>query len=478
MSEPEERAASEGDAAEIAETQSQPPESGTAPSETDNDALEKKAVRGGIIEMAGYVLSQALRLGGNILLTRLLMPEAFGRMQMVLAINIGLTLLSDVGIEQSVIQNEKGDEETFLNTAWTMQFIRGIGLYVASLALTYPYAMWQGDDALLTLLPVSALAVLFAGISSTSEFTLRRRVNIKTLLALDLGSQLVGLVTMISLAWTVLPSVWALVVGTIANECVRSIATHTLIDVGYRNRICWDPKARDAIFSFGKWIFGSSAVFFLAGYGDRLLLGHFVGAGVLGVYGIALMLSEAALTAVGKVVHGVLFPVFAQVQKQGPAALSKMYYATRAKFDIVSMGGLGLLMTLGPFFVDLLWDERYHDAKWMLSILAVRGAARAIFGPADSALMSMGMVRFGFANNLARTIFVFAGIPIGHHLAGMAGVVWAMVIAELPGVLILWGPLQKKGVLKLRGEVLSWLYFGVGAGVGWVVNALIEMVLE
>ena len=104
------------------------------------DGLKKKALRGGIVEMGGYALSQVLRLGGNLLLTRLLFPEAFGLMTTLMVINTGLVMLSDVGIEQAVIRSEHAEDERFLNTAWSLQVMRGFGLWLVTLALAYPFA--------------------------------------------------------------------------------------------------------------------------------------------------------------------------------------------------------------------------------------------------------------------------------------------------------------------------------------------------
>jgi hypothetical protein len=53
--------------------------------------------------MFGYGLNQAARLAGNIILTRLLLPEAFGLMVIVQTVITGVTMVSDLGIEQRFI---------------------------------------------------------------------------------------------------------------------------------------------------------------------------------------------------------------------------------------------------------------------------------------------------------------------------------------------------------------------------------------
>jgi hypothetical protein len=89
-------------------------------------SLNRLALSGVIWTIAGYGASQVMRFGGNLILTRLLLPEYFGLMALVNIPIIGLQLFSDVGIIPSIVQNKRGDEPGFYNTAWTLQIVRGI----------------------------------------------------------------------------------------------------------------------------------------------------------------------------------------------------------------------------------------------------------------------------------------------------------------------------------------------------------------
>mgnify|MGYP002035002023 CR=1 FL=1 len=289
----------------------------------ESAVLEKRAVKGSLLEMGFYGASQVLRLGSNLLLTRLLFPEAFGLMTTLAVFNTGLIMLSDVGIEQSVIQNPDGDKREFLNTAWTLQILRGGLLYAVALLLTWPMAYLEQQSDLLLLIPVGSLSVLIAAFGSTGEFTLRRRVQPGRILALDFVTQAIGVAVMVVWAW-VHPSVWALVGGNLVREAIRTVATHFVFGVDYRNRWGIHQASRDAIAKFGRWILGSSSVFYLAGFADRLVLLPFIGAERLGIYSIAALLSEAAFTVIGKVIHGVVFPVFSRVGEEGHERLREV----------------------------------------------------------------------------------------------------------------------------------------------------------
>jgi O-antigen/teichoic acid export membrane protein len=118
------------------------------------DGLVARVMRSSAFTALGYGASQAMRLASNLVLTRLLFPEAFGMMALVSVFIVGLTMFSDVGVGPSILQHRRGDDRDFLNTAWTVQVIRGGILWIMTLALALRISMtsrswrcccpWQG----------------------------------------------------------------------------------------------------------------------------------------------------------------------------------------------------------------------------------------------------------------------------------------------------------------------------------------------
>src|SRR5205085_6387616 len=82
-------------------------------------SLRQRTLRGSVWTSSEYVANVVLRLGSNLVLARLLVPQMFGIMRIVNIFAQGLQMFSDVGIGPVIIQNPRGDEPAFLNTAWT-----------------------------------------------------------------------------------------------------------------------------------------------------------------------------------------------------------------------------------------------------------------------------------------------------------------------------------------------------------------------
>ena len=70
-------------------------------------------------------LGHVLRLGSNLILTRLLVPEMFGLMSIASTVGTILAMLSDIGLRQAVVRSTRGDDKGFLDTAWTIQIVQG-----------------------------------------------------------------------------------------------------------------------------------------------------------------------------------------------------------------------------------------------------------------------------------------------------------------------------------------------------------------
>jgi O-antigen/teichoic acid export membrane protein len=165
-------------------------------------SLKSLALTGSLWTLGGYGASQVLRLGSHLILAWLLTPQIFGLMALVKVVQQGLNMFSDVGIKPSIIQNKRGDDPEFLNTAWTIQILRGISLWICACVLAWPFAALfaRNDPAawqLKSLLPVTGFVAVFEGFNSTALATLNRNLHLGRMTMLELATQIVSLTVMV-----------------------------------------------------------------------------------------------------------------------------------------------------------------------------------------------------------------------------------------------------------------------------------------
>jgi O-antigen/teichoic acid export membrane protein len=401
--------------------------------------LRRRVLRAGGWSVAGYALSQAIRLSGNLIMTRLLVPEMFGVMAIATTVSVVLSLMSDIGVRQNIVQSVRGDDPDFLDTAWVIQIIRGFTLwlaallvgavlFIASLGEALPAKSVYASPVLPAVIAVhSFLAVIF-GFQSTKIATAHRNLDPNRVIQVDLIGQLAGLATMVGVGFAT-RSIWAIVAGTLVGALTTTLLGHVWLK-GHRNRFRWESGARRELLGFGKWVFVSSGVTVLAANGDRLLLGAFVDVEVLGVYAIAVLIIGAIEGAIGRLFSAVSLPALSEVARNDPSRLREIYYRFRVPGDLVLLFVAGLLYETGPLVIDALYDPRYAAAGEMLAILALSLIA-ARYGIAWQIYLAVGIPRYMAIINMVRCASLFALVPSLYNLGGTHAAIWGIALHGL-----------------------------------------------
>jgi len=420
-------------------------------------ALKTLVMRGAFWTMFSYGASQALRLGSNLILTRLLAPELFGLMALVNSVRIGLNLFSDIGAGRSIVRHPRGEEAAFLNTAWSLQILRGCWLGAAALLISWPVAQFYGDSRLRSLLPLVGLGSFIAGFNSTTLFVLNRRLALDRLVQFEIGSQALGLLATVLLVW-VRPTVWSLAYGGLIAAAVRLIWSHYL-DSESHPRLAWDRNALADLLSFGKWIFLSTALTFLAEQSDRLILGKLLPLEVLGIYGIAAMVADVP-RQIGLAMSGrVIFPAISRLISLPRTELRARIIKARFPALIASALGVAALVSGGDAFVRLLFDSRYDRAAWMVPILALGLWPRVVSNTIEPALLALGRPQYSTLANVLRFAWTAIGIPLGFAWLDLPGVVLVVALNDLPYyAVVLWG-LRREGLAAARQDLAATAVF-------------------
>lgn len=392
-------------------------------------SLTARALRGTGLTVVSIAGSNLLRFGSNLILTRLLFPEAFGMMALVQAFVQGLKMLSDTGVTPSIVRSDRGDEPDFLNTAWTVQAGRGLLLWLGTCVLALPLAHLYNEPDLALILPVTGLSVLIAGFTTTKTATANRHLALGRLTLINLATQAIGILAMIVLAW-LWSSVWALVAGGLISSAITVIAQHALLP-GIRNRLHWDRDASRELFGFGRFIFLSSALGFLMNQGDKLVLGRYLSMAEFGVYNIGFMLATLPFLISRSVDAAVLFPLY----RHRPIIESK---SNRGKVlrarRIVLAGALGLTVILafaGIPLVDLLYDPRYALAGPAVVLICLASVPQIVVASYGSILLAAGDSRGQFLLVLVGAALQVACLVIGVTQAGTFGVILAPAAVSL-----------------------------------------------
>jgi O-antigen/teichoic acid export membrane protein len=418
--------------------------------------LKRLAIQGVAWIILGYGLSQIIRLSSNLVLTRLLVPEMFGLMALMHAFIIGLSMFSDIGIGPSIIQNPRGDDQKFLNTAWTMQFIRGIILFVLCLFISWPLSLFYQDHRILWILPLTSLTLLIGGLNSTAIFSLNKQLYVGKLIALELASQIIS--TVIMVLWgLVSPSIWALILGNLVASVIHMIWSHRLT-TGYKNNFCWDRVAAKEVLSFGKWVFFSTAMTFLSLQADNLVLGKIFSLELLGVYIIASAFANIPRQIIGQLSHKLIYPIISsQIHLERGSLRLKILEKRRMALLLVAPF-LALLISFGDFIILILYDERYASGAWMLPILAIGLWPRVLSYTIDPVFLALGKPKYAAYGNLLVFIVLVFGVPLSFYFSGLVLVIILIATKELMSYIVIYYGLRKEKMTAAGQDIFSTVF--------------------
>jgi O-antigen/teichoic acid export membrane protein len=432
---------------------------------------ESKLVRGSVWALVGHGGSQALRLAGNLVLWRLLYAEAFGLMAIVNVFMQGLAMFSDVGIGPSIIQNERGEDARYLDTAWTIQVVRGFCLFAVAAAAAVPVARFYGQPELAALIPVVSLGSIFAGFNSTKLFTATRQIALGRLTLVDLVSQGAGLVVMV--AWALASrSIWSLVAGGVAGNFFRLVMSHALLP-GPGNRLRWDGRSAKELLLFGRWIFMSTLLTFMVMQSDRLVFGKLVSMSMLGVYSIATIWSTFPTQILAHVFQSVLFPLLSRVHNER-GDVGAAYREMRAPWMIAAGWLTACLVSGGPSLIRFLYDERAAFAGTILQILSVGTWFLALEMSNGSALLAQGKPKWVAAGSAAKLVGMLVLIPLGMALNGFAGAVVGFAASELFRYVVSLVGASRSRLRGWRQDVVGSVFIAATSLLGLLTRALVR----
>ena len=437
----------------------------SAETATPQPSFRERAARGTFWTALRYVAENALRLGSNLILTRLLFPEAYGLMTLVTTLIVGLGLFSDLGLNTSVVQSARGDDPRFLRTVWTLQVLRGFLLWAAASALAGPAADFYESEQLRTLIPVATLTAVLSGLNSISMSLMQRHLDLARLAGIELATQV--LTTASSIVWALLdPSVWALIGGTLIGFAARvglSYALAPQAPLGFG----WERESIRQLLRFGVWIYVSTALFFVTTQADRLIFGKLLSVETLGIYGLAMALAGIPSQLLWSVGNFVLLPTFSR-QVQAGGALDVAY--RRLQLPVLVLGVLPVvgLLACGPELIEVLYDDRYLDAGWMLQLAALGTWFQIPQALSANALLAVGAPQWMVICNALKLGGMLLLVPAGYLLFGAPGAIGGVAVAEVFRWASLGLAVGRRGLPGLRGDVGCTLLLGAASFAGWL----------
>jgi O-antigen/teichoic acid export membrane protein len=393
------------------------------------DGLTARVGRGSLWAFVGFGGKIFLRMFSSLILTRIFLPEVFGLMAIITAVMVGIELLSNVGINNSIIQNPHAEKPSFLRTAWTLKVIRGLLLWFTMVIVSAPLANFYNEQELIILLPVMGLCFFISGFTSTSLALHIRTLQIDRVTILELFSQGLTLIFTIvfALYWK---SIWAIIAGQLINCIILTVGSYCYLKggvVGFQ----WDRSVVSEVIRFGKWIFIATVLTFIVGQGDRLILGAIMTKSELGLYNLAAMFSQLSMLLFAALISKSILPALSLINNSDVKQLSSKFNSIRIAL-LLGLLPLALLTAIfGDFIIELLYEPEYYSAGWMLQILSVGMIIQMGCLSISPIFLAVGDSFRHMVSYFCWAIIYLFCMFVGHYLCGTVGLIIGMSIAPL-----------------------------------------------
>ena len=364
-----------------------------------------------------------------IVIARFITPDAFGVVMLAVATLMMMRAFTELPVSDALIR-ESDLTAGHIDTAFTLNVLRGLLLAILMIAAAWPLAMLYSDERLFALLLALALVPLVLGLRSPMMVIFVREVNYVPVTVLEAVAKFVatGLGLTTAIIWE---SYWAIVVTMVVPPIITTPVSYILAP--HRPRFGLS-RARDIV-SFAGWVTVGRFFATANGEADRFFIGGIIGTAAVGYFSMARSIATLASWAIGAPLVQALYPGFSRVQ-DGDKRLKMAYLRSQALvFACLAPMGVGIALLARPFIL-LVLGEKWVETVPLLQILAPAGAIAALGMPAQALVMAINKpkrlaIRDGAIFFLAIPVIILAA-----YFYGLLGAAFARLLLTAPVVLL------------------------------------------
>jgi lipopolysaccharide exporter len=334
------------------------------------------------------VLTQVTSLIRSIILARLLSPDDYGLYSMSLTLLVAVNALTSMGLDQSFIAGKTEEEKSsvYLDTIWSVDLCRRVGISLVLLVLAYPMSLFYGDKRLLNVFLVISITPLLQGLQNIGLVLYRKGVNFSRIAAFEQACNLFGTAIAILLAFLT-RNVWAYVGTYLLNAAASTLFSY--IAHPYRPKFRIDKAALGQAMKFGRPMFAVSFLTYITLTADNITVGKFGGTKALGAYAVAFSLANLPVQIMSGVLSPVLFAAYAELKDQDTERLSAGFVRSfSVALSMLILLSLPLFL-LSSELVRLLYGHKWLAAGPILHVLVLMAVARGLSQPLGSLIMGL-----------------------------------------------------------------------------------------
>lgn len=390
-----------------------------------------------VVKSAGLLLSlqlvqRGLGIVSTLVLARLLLPEHFGVVALVMISLQFFELLVETGNQQYIIQKTEVTD-TDLNTAWSMDIAIKSAMCLAMIMLAVPIASFFDTPALAPALAVASITLPIRALKTPGMMLLAREINYRPVFRLTLWQKLLSFATVMVWAF-ISPSHWAMIAGTLVSAVVFTIGSYRV----HRFRPNWTLAHMGQQWRFSQWLLLRGIVGFTRSQIDNLMVSRWFGTTQLGGYNLV---REVSLLPALSAIIPMTEPLLAAIAegKHDARLLAFRIRLGMALLITVLLPITGFIMMYPDLIVRVLLGPDWSNFAGLLRPFGLFFFTFCLFSVISDAIIAQGRVKLLFWFDLISTVIIIATLAslARDSLATMAWARGWLAVATTAALLVI-----------------------------------------
>lgn len=388
------------------------------------DELRKKTVTGSfwtLFERFGYL---GIQFVSNLVLARLLMPDDFGTIGVLMIFTTLSHVLIDSGLSSALIQKKEISEED-KSTVFFTNLALALTVYIIIFFTSPLIAEYFHNPDICKLLRVIELMVIIDAFAAIQSTTLGRDMNFKALAQYKIVSIIIAVVVSIALAY-VGAGVWALVVQFLLFSLCRAVLLWTRTK--WRPIFGFSKNSFKTLFGYGSKLLLSQSIATIYEQFQSILIGRNFAAKDLGYYTQAKQLMQIPVDSLARVVNGVSFPAYSKLQSERDQ-LRVMVRQNLLILVFVNTPLMFYLSTVAKPLLVFLYSDKWLDSIPYFQFLCLGyGLFSIIHNSNLTVLKSVGRSDTVLYLEIIKKILGVAFLLSGMHYFGIKGIMYGLAL--------------------------------------------------
>lgn len=365
-------------------------------------------------------LTQGLQFVIQIILARLLIPDDYGVLALVVIFTSVATVFVQSGFNTALIQKKNADKVDF-SSVFYLSLGVSLVLYILVYFLSPVISRFYGLPEITPVLRVLSVGLLFGAVNSIQNAYVVRNLQFKILFVSSTVALICSGTIGIYLAYEGF-GVWALVWQQLSNQLL--VTLFMWFTVKWRPRCLMSLARLKSLFSYGWKLLVSSLLNTIEVELRSLIIGRLYDPYALGIYSRGKQFPSVIVTNIDGAIQTVMLPVLSFHQDNKDQAKKMMRRAITSSSFLIFPLMVGLAVTAKPI-VQIVLTDKWLPSVPFLQIYCFSYALRPIHSANLQAINALGrsdiFLRLEIVKKLVGFIVLAVTLFYGIHAIALGG---------------------------------------------------------